>query len=148
MRFEVRFRDLSDRSAKGWRVWEIPIQGGSVRDDDICIDVRPIIRDPEDSYDENGQWKWRNYKEIERLVVQAEKQGGYIRGGSLTGETIQIGDDILTGRDIVEFLTEGLRRSREREHKGGHYDQGYNDALRDLREAVEKGLNSVSERYG
>lgn len=134
---------------QGHPSWEIPLGGGEVKipadelphekDGYIVIEVRPQVEMP------TGHW--RDYDDLERLCIMADKQGGYM----CVGDAIEIGDEILVGRDVVNFLTHALRRAHKEvaDLEGKPNYEGYRnkqvraDAIQEVRDIVEKHFDEV-----
>jgi hypothetical protein len=124
--------DTNDRTRFGHPRVQLPPQGGIVREGGVTVEVRPTI--PEDEIGRS-----RSYDEIVALAEKAEKNGGFIR----SGDEAHVGDAILAGRDLIEFLSVLWRRAEERAgDQSAAYRQGYEQARGELRRKVEEALNA------
>lgn len=119
--------DTRDRSRFGHPRWTLPLQGGIVRDGGVTVEVRPTIEQA-DAFD------WRPYNQLVGLAERAEQNGGFAR----SGDEIHVGEDILVGRDALEFLTVMWHRAAERAgDQDAAYRQGYEQGKRETRDAVK-----------
>ena len=118
---------LNEHHKRGATRWVIPLGGGVIRQEGFTIEIHPQV--------ELSRNRWRTYDEVEQLAATVEKSGGYI----YSGDTIHVGDEILAGRDAMELLTHLNRRANDRHTRDeATYEQGYADAVRDMKTAVSK----------
>lgn len=130
----VMLTDLkyTDRLGPGSPVWTIPLGGGRVQADGILVEVEPVVEMP--------KGRWRDHGELDRLAAISERNGGFIR----SGDAIHVGDEILVGRDAMEFVIHLNRRANQRIQDPHHadYDLGWRDAMAELKST----LGSVTDK--
>lgn len=127
--------------------WEVNARGAKVEDDGIIVEVRPD-EELAAALDANDYPTSRSYDEIVRICQQAETNGGFGR----KSHEIHVGDDVLTGRDVVEFLTTMWRRASERVGAKDAVEealrQGYDAGLRDAAAEFRRGVAGLRSERG
>lgn len=116
-----------------------PLTMAGVPDPKLIFEVRPEFEWPDDG-------RFRSYDELQKVADLVEQNGGYaMSSSSATGDEMQVGEKIVTGRNVVEVLTILNRRYAERAgDQSAAYRQGFEAGQRAAAEAVEQALANVN----